>query len=262
MNNYSELSETIKSIRLRNNISQSRLAELVFVSRQTVSNWERGTSTPSIDTLKVLSNIFSIPLPNLISQLSDKKNQSRDYLNKEDQETIIHSFLSIVALNDESLYNLENIIQESGLEAKQVKETFASVTSILNHIMDIIDGRINKNLKNNFDNNPFITIADNMLPIIYENIHIIKVLYSSDFTNGPWMRFLKSEYTTWVTPLFDDYTPNNHHINRAFAIDITVKMTLSIVSSWATQPIPIHPDHFRDIFIQITDTSLKDFLEL
>ena len=61
-----EVGNQIKKHRNQNGWSQEVLAEKVFVSRQTVSNWENGKSYPDIHSLVLLGNIFNISLDELI----------------------------------------------------------------------------------------------------------------------------------------------------------------------------------------------------
>lgn len=48
------------------NLSQEELAEKVYVSRQTISNWETGKNYPDIHSLLLLSTLFDISLDQLI----------------------------------------------------------------------------------------------------------------------------------------------------------------------------------------------------
>lgn len=52
----------IKKYREKQNISQDELALKIFVSRQTISNWENNKSYPDIKSLMMLSNIFNVSL--------------------------------------------------------------------------------------------------------------------------------------------------------------------------------------------------------
>ncbi len=61
-----ELGKQIKKYRTEANLSQEELADKVFVSRQTISNWENDKSYPDIKSLVLLSEIFHISLDNLI----------------------------------------------------------------------------------------------------------------------------------------------------------------------------------------------------
>lgn len=61
-----ELGNKIKAYREKENMSQDELALKVFVSRQTISNWETNKTYPDIKTLSLLSHIFNITLDDFI----------------------------------------------------------------------------------------------------------------------------------------------------------------------------------------------------
>ena len=61
-----ELQNQIKKYRANMDLSQEELAEKVYVTRQTISNWENGKSYPDIHSLLLLSNLFGISLDQLI----------------------------------------------------------------------------------------------------------------------------------------------------------------------------------------------------
>jgi len=63
MNN---IGKTIKKLREEKNITQEQLAEKLNVTRQAVSNWENGKTQPDIDTLTKISEIFEIPIEEII----------------------------------------------------------------------------------------------------------------------------------------------------------------------------------------------------
>ena len=60
------ISEQIRVNRKKVSASQEDLAERVYVSRQTISSWENGKSYPDLQSLLLLSEIFSISLDELI----------------------------------------------------------------------------------------------------------------------------------------------------------------------------------------------------
>ena len=49
-----ETKKIIAELRLKKGMSQDELAETVFVTRQAVSRWETGETTPNTETLKLL----------------------------------------------------------------------------------------------------------------------------------------------------------------------------------------------------------------
>lgn len=53
----------IRELRTKKGLSQDELAEKVFVTRQAVSRWENGETTPNIETLKLLSKLFDVSIP-------------------------------------------------------------------------------------------------------------------------------------------------------------------------------------------------------
>ncbi|MCI9130563.1 helix-turn-helix domain-containing protein [Thomasclavelia cocleata] len=58
----------IKKFREQQKISQEELAFKIFVSRQTISNWETNKSCPDVKSLIALSNIFNVSLDNFIKE--------------------------------------------------------------------------------------------------------------------------------------------------------------------------------------------------
>lgn len=61
-----EISSQIKKYRMELNLSQEQLAEKVYVSRQTISNWETGKNYPDIHSILMLSSLFNISVDELI----------------------------------------------------------------------------------------------------------------------------------------------------------------------------------------------------
>lgn len=61
-----ELNTQIKKYRTDLKLSQEELAEKVYVTRQTISNWETGKNYPDIHSLLLLSSLFNISLDQLI----------------------------------------------------------------------------------------------------------------------------------------------------------------------------------------------------
>ena len=61
-----ELGKQIKKYRNELSLSQETLADKVYVSRQTISNWENDKSYPDVNSLVLLSEVFQISLDQLI----------------------------------------------------------------------------------------------------------------------------------------------------------------------------------------------------
>lgn len=61
-----ELGNQIKKFRNHFGMSQDVLAEKIFVSRQTISNWENDKSYPDVKSLLLLSEVFDVSVDILI----------------------------------------------------------------------------------------------------------------------------------------------------------------------------------------------------
>ena len=58
--------DILLELRTKKGLSQDELAEKVFVTRQAVSRWENGETTPNIETLKLLSQLFDVSINTLL----------------------------------------------------------------------------------------------------------------------------------------------------------------------------------------------------
>jgi len=61
-----ETKNIIFELRTKKGLSQEELAEKLFVSRQAVSRWENGETTPNTETLKLLSKLFDVSINTLL----------------------------------------------------------------------------------------------------------------------------------------------------------------------------------------------------
>lgn len=63
-----KLYEKISNIRTDNDLTQEELAEMLFVSRQSVSNWETGKCYPDLETILLISDKFEVSLDVLLKE--------------------------------------------------------------------------------------------------------------------------------------------------------------------------------------------------
>ncbi|MDD2214035.1 MAG: helix-turn-helix transcriptional regulator [Oscillospiraceae bacterium] len=61
-----EIGTQIRKLRTEMKLSQEELAAKIFVSRQTISNWENDKNYPDLNSLVLLSSLFSVSLDILI----------------------------------------------------------------------------------------------------------------------------------------------------------------------------------------------------
>ena len=58
--------DILLQLRTTKGLSQEQLAEQVFVTRQAVSRWETGETTPNTETLKLLSKLYDVSINTLL----------------------------------------------------------------------------------------------------------------------------------------------------------------------------------------------------
>lgn len=63
-----EIGRQIRMYRQRDQLSQEELAGKIYVSRQTISNWENNRSYPDIQNLMLLSVLFNVSLDELVNE--------------------------------------------------------------------------------------------------------------------------------------------------------------------------------------------------
>ena len=61
-----EIGNQIRKYRAELKLSQDDLAEKIYVTRQTISNWENNRNYPDIRSLVLLSNVFGVSLDILV----------------------------------------------------------------------------------------------------------------------------------------------------------------------------------------------------
>ena len=95
-----ELGKQIRMYRQEAQLSQEELADRVYVSRQTISNWENDKSYPDVNSLVLLSEVFHISLDKLIKGDIDvmKEAIEKEEVEKMKQYGTIYTILLIATV--------------------------------------------------------------------------------------------------------------------------------------------------------------------
>ena len=92
-----EVGNQIKKYRQSIKLTQEELAEKIYVTRQTVSNWERGKNYPDLNSLIMLCDLFNISLDILVKgDVIEMKKQVVQDVRKFKRDTVIFTVLMIV----------------------------------------------------------------------------------------------------------------------------------------------------------------------
>ena len=89
-----EFNEKLQELRKNKGLTQEELAEALYVSRTAISKWESGRGYPNIDSLKEISNYFSVSIDDLLS--GDKLISIAQNENKLNIRKIYNLFFGII----------------------------------------------------------------------------------------------------------------------------------------------------------------------
>lgn len=114
------LSEKIYTLRRKNGLSQEQLAEKIGVSRQAISKWEGGLSTPELDKLRALSECFQITIDELtenqpISASDNTKKKNKDSVFHKMDESKIGFWLCFIGAVCLILFCILTVIHSSSV---------------------------------------------------------------------------------------------------------------------------------------------------
>lgn len=94
------LGENLKNYRNKFSLSQEILAEKIYVSRQTISNWENEKTYPDINSLVLLSEVFGISIDELIKGDIETMKEiiNSNDINKFNKSSSIFSILFLIMI--------------------------------------------------------------------------------------------------------------------------------------------------------------------
>lgn len=75
-----DIGKNIRALRERRGMTQEALAEALFVTRQTVSNYETGRSRPDIDMLLKIAQTLDADMNHLLYGLPPEEDRRRGYM--------------------------------------------------------------------------------------------------------------------------------------------------------------------------------------
>lgn len=76
------IDKQIKHYRMQKGMSQEQFAEKTFTTKSTISKWESGKMTPSIETIKVISTVLDVSFYKLIGKKEPLSKKLMNYLGK------------------------------------------------------------------------------------------------------------------------------------------------------------------------------------
>lgn len=96
MLNTKEFARTLKKLRSEKGLSQPQLAELMVVSRSTISMWELGQRLPDVGMLDRLAGCLGVDIQILLDAILDKSDASLNIIVVEDVPALLKASVSMI----------------------------------------------------------------------------------------------------------------------------------------------------------------------
>ena len=119
MQSLEAFGKRIRALRQAKNLSQQQLADLMFVTRKTVGNWENGNRIPDITMLSRLSRHLGVQTYELLDEISGPDEQPNIII-VEDESILLKGFVHIM---EDTLPKADIYGFETGAEALRFVES-------------------------------------------------------------------------------------------------------------------------------------------
>ena len=159
-----EFNEKLLNLRKEKGLSQEELGEKLGVTRQTVSKWELGSTSPKLDDLTKISELFNISIDELVNGIEKSKEEVKTK-RKINKKIILVLWIIICALLGLLLYrylSIRNVVNEYYKHMEQAKQNGGMVK-----IMKTVDSEfepdnayINHYFKGNIENIQYYALKE------------------------------------------------------------------------------------------------------
>jgi transcriptional regulator with XRE-family HTH domain len=93
-----DIGKKLKEKRQEANLTQKELAEILHVSRQTISSWEVGRTYPDLDILVAISELYDTPLDDLLKEDSEMVKDITEKVKKSQRRKVMNIVLGVLLL--------------------------------------------------------------------------------------------------------------------------------------------------------------------
>lgn len=133
------IGDMIKALREERRLSQEKLADMIFVSRGTISKWEKGLASPKFEEIQLLAEQFELSLEvfagNAVSgnqeKLKEEKIIEKHYIERTSEHLfVLYAILSILTTFIPFLFLFHLFLLTRNFKNKGRKRVIKILTSI------------------------------------------------------------------------------------------------------------------------------------
>lgn len=152
-----DFKDKLQQLRKQKNITQEKLASILFVSRTAISKWESGKGYPNIDSLKRIAEYFNVTVDELLSNneliiVAQNENKTKIDQYKNITFGLLDCLLLIFFFLPFFGYKIDGVIYEVSLLNLQTLEMYVLVPYYILIILTICFGIAMLTLQNNTNN--------------------------------------------------------------------------------------------------------------
>ncbi|AFA48220.1 helix-turn-helix domain-containing protein [Acetobacterium woodii] len=142
--------DRLKSIRLKNDMTQEELGNLLNKSKNNISQYETGKREPDLETLNIISDYFKVSLDYLLGKSDDQipvRNLDQDLNDELDTESKWLNFLRTLS-GDSMFYQYENVDDDQKLaimeeHKEKMEKKKKKVAKFMKYSDEVIDEALN-----------------------------------------------------------------------------------------------------------------------
>ena len=190
------MNEKLSELRKKNNLTQEELAEKLNVSRQTISKWELGETSPNINQAHEIAKLFGISLDELL----EEKKENKIRISKIVKGvlfgllvcTLVIGLYIYISYKKSMIYNINHVDYKN----VEIKDTIELKHKDANEYLEFKDVKIrndfkdyNEDIRN--ENTLILKKDNNAFSITLKRDFLSKVGFESGLTYEYYSKFLK-----------------------------------------------------------------------
>ncbi|MFR4248633.1 MAG: helix-turn-helix domain-containing protein [Leuconostoc lactis] len=217
----------IKALRKSLGLTQQTFADKLFISYQSVSNWERAKSHPTAEMMLTIIETFHLPLNFFMP--SDQNSQDLD-----DEQLILAAFIKSMRASADKIPTMATIAQLAGLSIERAMAYFPTFDDLAYATINAVDDNIKTKIESRLAVEPDIltVFINDMTPLLYQEHKVLHILYTRPYIRGVWVQFLKAKYKS----LLIKYQPRA--AQDVLGTEYYIETLTGFISVWMSQKKP------------------------
>lgn len=242
------IGEQLKFMRKSLGLTQRQVANDLFISYQSISNWERNKSHPTTDILLSIIDKYDLPINFFVTKKTTSEIQSK-------KNIIINYFFESMTYCVNKEPTVEMISQLSGISSLKIREYFPNYDDLIYTFINAIDQEIlsiiEKEIKNN--KNVIDIFINSMIPLLYNEKDKLQILYTRYYIKDIWLKFIKTRYTKIIIE------NSKISIKEKNNVTILVNIMTVLISEWISTTNPEPVKKFQKRLEYLTRTPLAEW---